>query len=247
VKTLILDIETFPSLAYIWSLWDDNVPLQRVVDVGTVACWAAKWHGSRKVMFASDFHNGHADMVGEAYEVIEAADAIVHFNGRSFDIKHLQREFVLAGMSPPRPHKDIDLLTVARGQFKFLSNKLEHVSEQLGVGSKVRHPGFEMWVRCMEGDPKAWAQMRRYNIGDVNLTDRVYDRLKPWIKGHPSPALYEGDFGAARCPNCGSDDLEKRGRAYTQLGAFQQYRCRGCGTWTRGGKRLGGVDIRRST
>ena len=58
IKILTIDIETRPSLAYVWGLWDQNVGLNQVEEFGTVISWAAKWHGEKKVYFASDHHDG---------------------------------------------------------------------------------------------------------------------------------------------------------------------------------------------
>lgn len=243
MRILILDLETRPNLAFCWALWDQNIGLSQIVETGAVISFAAKWHGERKVLFYSDFHDGHGVMVQAAWDLMDEADVIVHYNGKAFDIKWLHREFVLAGLAPPSPHKDVDLLTVARSRFKFTSNKLDHVAQQLGVGAKVKHSGFELWVKCLEGDAQAWALMKKYNVGDCVLTERVYDRLLPWIAGHPHHGLYS-ESGTDCCPNCGGTDLEKRGFSYTALGRYQQFRCRTCGGWSKSGKRLDGVGAR---
>lgn len=246
MKILILDIETAPNLAYVWSLWDQNVSLDQLVDVGNVICFAAKWHGEKDIQFYSDFHDGHDKMVLKAHELLSEADAIVHYNGKTFDIKHLNREFVLAGLAPPAPHKDIDLYSVVKSRFRFSSNKLQHIATQLGIGSKTETGGFKTWIRCMEGDEKAWAAMRKYNIGDVKLTEEVYDRLLPWIKAHPSVSLYDGySAEIPACPNCGSTHLQKRGFYRTKVSTYQQYQCqnKGCGAWSRHGTRDDAVKI----
>ena len=179
MKILVLDIETRPNMAYVWGLWDQNVGLNQTIETGTVISFAAKWYGKKKVHFYSDYHDGHETMVQAAWDMINEADAVVHFNGKAFDIKHLNREFILAGLTPPSPHKDIDLLSVVKQRFKFASNKLQHVSSELGIGSKIQHDGFDLWVRCIANDDKAWNLMRRYNKQDVVLTEQVYDRLRP--------------------------------------------------------------------
>lgn len=243
MRTLVIDIETRPNLAYVWSLWDQRVGLNQIAETHSVISFAAKWDGERKMMFYSDHHDGHDVMVQAAWDLMNEADAIVHYNGRSFDVKHLNREFVLAELGPPSPHRDIDLLATAKGRFKFASNKLDHVADQLGLGRKVQHEGFELWVKCMAGDDKAWAKMRRYNIGDVKLTEKLYHRLMPWIKGHPNPALYSDDPSVDRC-KCGSTDLQRRGRAYTPTRIYQQYQCNKCRSWLRGKNSIGSVEAR---
>lgn len=226
-RTLIIDIENFPNLAWVWGLWDQNVGLSQLEEASRVVCFAAKWHGDRKCMFWSEHHHGHDEMVAAAWQLMDEADAIVGYNSRGFDVKHLHREFVLANMPPPSPHKDIDLLTVARSRFKFVSNKLDHVASELGVGSKLKHQGFDLWRQCIDGDEKAWATFKRYNIQDVNLTERVYDRLLPWIKNHPHPGLYGGAVDG--CPNCGGTNLTATGETPTGTTNYELYRCDDCG------------------
>ena len=226
MKILILDIETRPNLAYVWGLWDQIVGLNQIVDVGSVISFAAKWYEQKNVMFHSDFHDGHEEMVKRAWELIDEADAVVHFNGKAFDMKHLQREFLLNGLPPASPHKDIDLLTTVRSRFKFPSNKLDHVAGQLGVGNKVEHEGFDLWVRCMAGEKKAWDKMKRYNVQDVRLTEKVYVILRPWITSHPNRAVYDGRIYT--CPTCGSNNYQKRGKRHTNAHSYQQFQCNDC-------------------
>lgn len=235
-RALVLDIETSPNLAYVWGLWDQNVGINQIVESQTVLCFAARWLGKKKVIFHSDHHDGHDEMVKAAWELINEADAVIHYNGKGFDIKHLNREFLLAGLGPPSPHKDIDLLTACRSRFKFPSNKLDYVAQALGLGKKVKHAGMELWIGCMRGDDESWKTMRRYNIGDIQLTEDLYYELLPWIKHHPHVGLYTGDLHS--CTNCGGLDLMRRGYLRTSASVFQRYCCNDCGAWSRGSHRL---------
>lgn len=243
MKTLIIDIETRPSLGYIWSLWDQNVSLSQLVEVGEVICFSAKWIDNKKVFFKSIYHHSKEEMLQAAWDLMDEADAIIHYNGKAFDIKHLNREFLLGGFTPPSPHKDIDLLTVARGRFKFVSNKLQHVASQLGLGSKVDNSGFQLWVDCMNGKKKAWDEMKEYCMGDVLLTEKVYYALQPWIKNHPNVPLHDANQNDA-CQICGSERFQRRGYAYTQLSVYPRILCKDCGAWSRLGKRTRSVNAR---
>lgn len=231
MKILVLDIETAPHSAYVWGLWDENIPLARLRAAGYTLCWSAKWYGEKEVFFDS-VYNGNS-MLKRIHKLMDEADAIVHYNGNRFDIPILHKEFILAGMAPPSPSKHIDLLTVARRQFKFASNKLEFVARELGLGEK-KNTTFETWVGCMEGDPKSWEIMERYNKHDVKLTEKVYVEFKPWIKNHPNHALYGA--GGEVCPTCGGNHYNRRGYAFTKAGKYQRFQCTACGTWFRSGR-----------
>jgi len=169
-------------------------------------------------------------MLRKIHKLLDEADVVVHYYGSRFDIPTLNKEFILNELGPPSPYKQVDLLKVARKQFKFTSNKLDYISQQLGLGQKVKHAGFQLWVRCMERDPDAWAQMEAYNKHDVVLLEAVYNRLLPWISNHPNYGLYTEQLV---CPNCGSSDLHKRGFSYTSAGKYQRLHCKACGTWCR--------------
>ncbi|HEY8058754.1 MAG TPA: ribonuclease H-like domain-containing protein, partial [Acidimicrobiales bacterium] len=171
MKTLLLDIETSPNVAYTWGLFDQNVGLNQLVSTTEVICFAAKWQGQRKMHFFSDFHDGHEDMVLSAHALLDEADVVVHYNGTKFDIPHLNREFITALLPPPSPFKQIDLWRVVRQRFKFASTKLAHVAPALGLEGKTSHEGFDLWRKCMAGDEAAWRKMRTYNRRDVELLE----------------------------------------------------------------------------
>lgn len=241
MKILVIDIETSPNVAHVWGLFNQNVSLSQLRESTSVIAFAAKWVGERKTHFFSDYVDGHQAVIEAAHALLGEADVVVHYNGRRFDIPHLNREFILAGLAPPAPFAQVDLLQCVKRQFRFTSNKLDHVAQQLGLGGKTQHEGHMLWVRCMAGEAKAWATMRKYNIQDVVLTEKLYHLLKPWIIGHPNVSLYDGTDG---CPQCGSPDLERRGYAYTSVSRFQRFRCRGCGRWSRSGRAVERVDVR---
>jgi len=235
-RTLIIDIETAPNVVYTWGLREQNVALNQIVEPGRTICWAAKWYADPEVIFRSEHHDGRDDMIAEAWRLIDAADIVVGYNHRAFDLKHLNAEFVREGYGPPAPHLDVDLLTVARRRFRFPSNKLDWVARELGVGHKVTHSGFDLWRGCLAGDTEAWATMRRYNEHDVVLTEQVYDQLRGWVPNHPPVTLWRDGYTADECRACGAGNLEPYGYRYTATRRYPLFRCGGCGAHTTGKK-----------
>lgn len=235
MRILLLDIETAPNLAYVWGIFKENIPIQRIVNSVYVLCWAAKWYGEDKVMFSSVQKTKPKIMLADIHRLICKADVVVHYNGKSFDIPTLNKEFVTHGMLPPSPYKQVDLYQIVKSSFRFTSNKLDYVSQALGLGEKVRHAGFEMWVQCMAKDKKAWKEMEGYNRQDVLLLEKLYNKLKPWIRVHPNHGTYSD---ITCCPKCGSEDFKRRGFAFTTTGKYQRFQCndKGCGGWFRGNK-----------
>jgi len=247
VKILFLDIETAPNLAHIWGLWKQNVGINQLMDSSYTMCWAAKWQGESKVRFASVQETSSELMLKEIHTLLDETDAVCHYNGTKFDIPTLNKEFLLHGFLPPSPYKQIDLLKTARSRFRFPSNKLDYVSQQLGLSGKVHHEGHELWVKCMAGDPAAWKKMKTYNKRDVTLLEEVYDKLLPWVKGHPNQALYNEEAGEITCPHCNSSDIQRRGFAYLTSGKYQRFVCNKCGVWTRETRRISGVALQGIT
>lgn len=169
MRLLHIDIETAPNKAYVWGLWNQNVGINQIVEPGYTLCWAAKWHGKKEVMFDSVQESGAKAMIKRVHALLNEADVVCHYNGQKFDVPTLQGEFLQSDLPPPDPFKQLDLLRTARKEFRFPSNKLDYISQQLGIGSKVSHKGMELWRDCMDGCPKAWRVMKRYNVQDVRL------------------------------------------------------------------------------
>lgn len=242
LKILVIDIETAPNLAHVWGIWQQNVGLNQLLESGQVLCFAAKWVGQKKVLFYSDYHNGHDEMIRAAHELLTEADIVVTYNGDRFDLPWLNREFLELGLEPPAPYASVDLLKAVKRKFRFPSNKLDYVVQKLQLGAKVKHVGHTLWIDCLNGSAKAWSQMRKYNRGDITVTEALYNKLQPWIPSHPHVGLYQGNMDC--CPACGSNILHRRGRAYTSMGVYQRFLCVDCGKWSRGNKRIEGSNLR---
>jgi len=240
VKTLILDIETAPNTAHVWGIWQQNVGLPQLLESGYVLCVAAKWVGEDKIRF----HRGPT-MIKAVYRLIDQADVVVGYNHIAFDMKWLNTEFARAGLTPPSPYVNVDLLRVVRDRFRFPSNKLDYVAGELLGANKAPTGGHATWIGAMAGDKTAWARMEAYNKADVALTERLYHYLKPWIRNIPNAALYcDAQPGEITCPQCGSNKMHARGIQYTQLSSYQRYQCYECKRWARGKHRINAVNAR---
>lgn len=233
MKLLFLDIETAPNKAYVWGMFDQNIAANQMEATGYILCWSAKWLGGGKMHFDSVQKHDAKAMLRGIYKLLDEADVVVHYNGTKFDIPTLNKEFIKHGFLPPSPYKQLDLLQVCRRAFRFESNKLAFVSAALDIGAKVKHEGFELWVKCMAGDAKAWERMGRYNRGDVTLLEKLYRRLRPWIIKHPN---YSAHRSSLCCPKCGSEKVQARGQQVAQTRTYVRYHCQSCGGWFRGNK-----------
>jgi hypothetical protein len=152
---------------------------------------------------------------------------VAHY-GDSFDQKKARARFAAHGFDPPAPAVTVDTQKVAKKYFRFTSNKLGDLGEYLGLGSKAKHAGFDMWLGCMNGDPKAWREMIKYNKQDVVLLEKVYNKLKPWMDNHPNLSMLQSYRG---CPSCGSIVTRKKGVRATHRMLKQQWQCKECKSW----------------
>jgi uncharacterized protein YprB with RNaseH-like and TPR domain len=191
MKILLLDIETTPMQVYAWGLWDQNISIDQIIKSTEMLCFGARWLDGKKVIFKSVHHDGKKEMLKELHKLMDEADLLVGWNSAAFDHKHINREFLENKMAPPSPTKDLDLMSITKANFLFPSNKLDYVAQKLDVGAKVKHSGFNLWIRCMAGDKKAWKEMKEYQIQDVNLLVDLYHELLPWFVGKASATTKE--------------------------------------------------------
>lgn len=240
-RTAFVDIETAPSLGWVWEKWETNV-LSFEMDWYMLS-FSVKWRGEKrtKTRILPDYPGykpGVDDdraLTQDLWEVINEADLIVWHNGDKFDHRKSNTRFLLNGFPPPAPFKSIDTLKIARKHFSFTSNKLDDLGQFLGVGRKVKHTGFSLWLGCIQGDEKCWNTMRKYNGQDVLLLERVYDKLKPWHATHPNINAND-DPEELRCPACGSSDVIQRGWAIRKTYRTKRFSCQECGKWSGGGR-----------
>jgi DNA polymerase elongation subunit (family B) len=229
LKILLLDIETAPNLAWVWGLWKQNVAINQIAKDNYILCWAAKWLGEDEVYQSSRSHASEKAMLKGIHKLLDEADAVIHFNGKSFDVPWLNGAFLINQMAPPSPFKEIDLKETAAKKFRFPSNKLAYVNKVLGIGEKLK-TDFDLWIGCMQNDPQAWKDMETYNVNDVVIMEETYKRLLPWIKGHASHSVLN-ETGERVCPRCGSTHHQKRGYTYTAASKFQRFQCIDCKGW----------------
>lgn len=229
-KILLLDIELAPNLATVWDIWNQNINLSNLLETSYVLCWSAKWLGTKDVMFDSVNKSGKLGVIKSIWKLLDECDIVIHYNGQRFDIPVLNKEFLLARLLPPRPYKQIDLLRTIKKEFRFVSNKLAHITEQLGLKGKIK-TNHQLWLDCMNGDIKAWKKMEEYNKRDITELEDVYNIVLPWITNHPNMGLYLENNNRPTCTNCGSWKLHSRGLDKTKK--WKWYQCQECGTWVK--------------
>lgn len=232
---LILDIERLPGMVPIFDQKTSGfVPVSRWTRLPSLLCFAAKWHGAKGYEFHAAWDD-HEQMVKRAHELYDQADIVVTFNGKRFDNKHLRSDWLVAGLAPPSPWKDVDLYQVSAQHFGFESKSLNHLCHRLGLDTKDGHYDPVLAEKCMDGDSKAQRLMKRYNQGDVKITEQAYTRLLPWIHNHPTMVKSMDERPTCnKCPDGG--ELEQNGTYLANQIIYKQFQCKRCGGWVRGTK-----------
>lgn len=228
-KILFYDLETTPNLAYVWGMWEQDVIAFK--EEWKLLSFAAKWMDGKVFVKGTDEYS-EKQLVKELWNLFNEADVIIAHNGDKFDRRKANAKFIQFGLKPPQPYQTIDTLKIARKHFAFNSNKLNALGITLGVGEKVKHTGFDLWLGCMRNDPKSWDLMKKYNKQDVLLLERVYIKLLAWIDNHPNVAILDDIPNG--CPNCASRKLQRRGIGINRTSKYQRYQCLNCGSWSKG-------------
>lgn len=237
LKILIFDIETSPLKAYVWSRWKQNIYLDQTISEWFMICWSAKWLGDDDIMSdcispSEIAREDDGRIIKRLWSLIDEADIIIGHNSKRFDTPKMNSRFILHGLPPTSPYKQIDTKEVAAKQFGFSSNKLDALAGYFGIPHKDKTE-FQLWVDCLNGDQKALDYMLRYNEKDVFILEEVYLKLRPWIRNHPNVAIYL-EMDKMACASCGSTNVsEDNSFYYTNVNKYKMYRCNCCSSISR--------------
>jgi hypothetical protein len=174
-------------------------------------------------------------LIKDLWKLFDEADILIAHNGDRFDRRKSNSRFLGCNLPPPSPYKTVDTLKVARRQFMQGSNSLQSLGEFLGLGGKLPTTGWHTWRGCIDGDPKAWASLKRYNRRDVSLLKGVYEKLLPWV-----PPSMQPHTDKSACPACASFNIQCRGVNVSRARRVQRLHCQDCGTWFSGETVKGG-------
>jgi hypothetical protein len=207
IKRLFFDIETSPNVGYFWRAgYKQNISYENIIQERKIICISYKWEGKDKVHTLTwDKNQCDKKMLEKFIKVANRADELVGHNGDRFDIKWIRTRCVFHRVPMFPKYRTLDTLKKSRGGFYFNSNRLDYIAQYLGVGAKVKHDGFSMWVEVMNGNKKALKDMVRYCEGDVVVLEDVYHVIKNYVLNNTHNGVLTGGYKHS-CPNCGNDD-----------------------------------------
>jgi hypothetical protein len=187
-KVLIIDIETRSLTVKTFGLRDQNIGLEQVVDDGGILCWSAKWLGSDKVFFeeTKGVKSKEKVILKKLKKLMDEADILLGQNSQSFDIPIINGLLLYYGLiDDVKEHKQIDTLRMSRSKYKFLSHKLQYMSNKLCEIKKQTHakfPGMSLWMEYEAKNPQAFTEMKKYNMADVEATEELFLKLSKGCK-----------------------------------------------------------------
>ena len=161
IKRLFFDIETSPMIVYSWRTgWKINIHTDNIIEDWRIICISYKWEGDDEVKtFSWDKDKCDKKLLENFIKVANQADEMVAHNGDRFDIKKIRTRCIYHRIPTFPKYRTLDTLKKAKSGFSFNSNRLDYIAKFLGVGAKLQHEGFQMWVKCMQGDKQALADM----------------------------------------------------------------------------------------
>lgn len=241
-RILIWDVESAAATAYVWGLGKQVIHYGQMIDDSYILCISWKWLGEKEVhslqLKPSEARRGKDKRILKEFsKVLSKADYYVGHNIDSFDVKMVNRGLIRNNLDPIAPTKTFDTLKLARKYFRFTSNKLDAICQDLDLGKKTEAGGFPLWVSCMNGDKSAMDLMVKYNRQDVVINEKLFEKLRPYITLQTKIAIpvvldtvkVSGLLDKAECNNCGRVGLHINKKYVTKAGHLRlACRCPSC-------------------
>lgn len=228
MKVLYFDIETSPSMAWVWSTGKQYVGHEQILEPTRIICVSCKYEGEKKVHnFAWDNKQQDKKLLTDFRKFAEEADIIVGHNGKNFDLKHLNARIAFHRLPPLNVTMIEDTLALSRRKFRIASHSLAYLAKYFGVGAKGETGGISLWLDVwLRNDRKALKKMLKYCDQDVILLEQVLDRLRPYLDVKANKSTFALDDRI--CPSCGGD-LKLHDKRFTSaMRRVQRYRCKKC-------------------
>lgn len=245
VKMLIYDIEVSPLLAWTYNRYNTNVlKVEQEQQLLSFAYLELIIDG-KKTILDGDLNNvkcitlndvgfSQEKLTEKAWELFNNNQVIIGYNNKAFDDKMIYRYFMKYGLPVPTPIKQLDLFKEWKKIGKLSSNGLNAVNRYINHDGKTEITVEDVWYRCIRcRDKEAFEQLREYNKQDVVLTYNLMKSILPFMKNYPNLSLLLNHPLA--CPKCGHiNDFEEADYYYTNVGRYNQYRCKKCNSYLHG-------------
>lgn len=233
-KRLFYDIETSPNLVFSWNVGNKiSIGYDNIVQERAIICICYKWEGESKVYSLTWTKGDDKKMLQKFVKVLKTANEIIGHNSVRYDTPWVRARCLKHGISLPHDLAEVDTLKLLRKGFRLNSNRLDYVSQYLGVGKKTDTGGFGLWKDIvLNSSKKSLDKMVTYCKNDVAILEKVFKKINPYVpsKTHIGVALGKSNHS---CPECGSTTAISNGQRITATGAKRQrmHCANGCGKY----------------
>lgn len=230
MRRLYFDCETSPNVVYSWRIgYKIDLSHENIIEERRIICISYKWAGDDKTHTLTwDKDQDDAALCRKFTKIIADADEVVAHNGDRFDIKWFRTRCLIHGIEARANYASVDTLKLAKAGFYFNSNRLDYLGSVLVGERKKDTGGFKLWRAVMDGDRKALKLMVEYCEKDVELLEKVHNKIQPYTKHRTHVGVLDGGY-KHHCPVCGSDSARRNKKMVTAMGTPQiQMMCTDC-------------------
>jgi len=230
IKRLFFDIETSPMIVYSWRTgYKINISTENIIEDWKIICISYKWeHEDTVKNLRWDKNKCDKQMLIDFINIMNEADECIAHNGDRFDIKKIRTRCLFHRIPMFPKYRSLDTLKKAKSGFNFNSNRLDYIAKFLGVGAKLEHDGFDMWVKCVNGDETALDKMVEYCDMDIIVLQDVFHAMQNYILNNTHTGTHNNKLKCS-CPNCSSNDISLLKNAFTAKGTIKRViQCNTC-------------------
>ncbi len=233
LKRLFFDIETSPNIGLFWTAgYKQNISYENIIKERAIICICYKWENDKNIYSLTwDGNQDDKKMLEKFIEIANEATELVGHNGDKYDMAWIRTRCLFHGIPMFPNYTTIDTLKHARSKFRFNSNRLDYIGKFLGLGEKI-HTSFDLWKNIvLNKDKKALDEMVTYCKGDVELLEKIYDKMASYVphKTHAGVMLGNEKYS---CPGCGSEDMAFSKKRMSAVGTPRvQLQCKSCGKY----------------
>lgn len=234
-RILYYDLESSPLKAWVWQPGKQYVGHKQLVKEHSnwgIICVTYCFNDGKPAQ-SIDWGYEEQDtgkVIKEFDEVIRSADHYIGKNNMRFDVKMLNAARMFAGLpgNPDWVRYQDDLERQMRKYFRLPSQSLDYISEQLGLGGKIKME-MQDWIDIVEKNDnglKSLNKMIKYGKKDVLDTRKLWEKLSEHFEPRLNMAAFQDKSGA--CINCGSSNICKNGTRCSGGIKYQAYHCNAC-------------------
>ncbi len=246
MKRLFYDIETSLGIySAFGQTFQTRIAPQNEIIQPRIICICYKWEDENEV-HSLEWDKGDDKKLIKAFvKELNKADESLGHNSDGFDLPYIRRRAIIHRIPMAWDYPTNDTLKLVRKRagrgFKFESNRLDSIAKDLKVGKKIK-TDYALWQRItfpcfipsvfpMGKDyRKALDEMVKYCKMDVEVLEKVFQELMPYVKPKNNMAVASGDY-AWNCKTCSSGNVNVKGFRTSQAGVRKKRtRCRDCGT-----------------